>query len=98
MTKPTFRQMLAGISPVTDGTKVVDLGRSTLENRVANVHGAQRRMIKAIDEVAAARAYIASAQAELKAELDALDTGLEISIIPISDDVIVSAFPETSDA
>ena len=93
MTKPTFRQMLAGIGPMTGDTKVVDLGRSTLENRVANVHGAQRRMIKAIDEIAAARAYIASAQAELKAEIDALDTGLEISITPLSDDIIALAFP-----
>lgn len=71
--------------------KVVNLGRATLENKVANVKSAQARLVKACEEVSAARAYLSSAQEDLASEINGLDCGVKASVEAVHDELITEA-------
>ena len=88
--KLSFREILGNVRESRTGKpdNVVDLGRATLENAVENVKSAQRRVMKAVEELIIARESLVSSQLSLKERLDALDMGLEIEIIPLSDEVV----------
>jgi hypothetical protein len=71
--------------------KVVHLGRATLENKVSNVKSAQARLVKACEEVSAARSYLASAQADLAGEINGLDCGIKATVETVHDELITEA-------
>lgn len=64
--------------------KVVQLGRPSLENRVGNVKAAQARLLKAVDEVRAARVDLAATVDALAVEVNGLDAGLAVKAMHVS--------------
>lgn len=68
--------------------KVVQLGRPSLENRVGNVKSAQGRLLKAVDEVRAARADLAKTVDDLVHEVNGLDAGIAVKAMHVSNTVL----------
>lgn len=86
-----LRKAMGAAAGETTSEKVINLGRATLENKVSNVKSAQARLVKACEEVSAARAYLTSAQHELADEINGLDCGVSVKVEVVADDMLTEA-------